>query len=73
MHIEARGFLTVVFSLTSESHGWWVLCVGHAAWDALHFDRVGFVPDWYVAACLAVDIGLGAFVLLNLRSGDALS
>ena len=51
----------------------WSGCVGHAAWDALHFDRVGFVPDWYVAACLAVDIGLGAFVLLNLRSVDASS
>ncbi len=51
----------------------WSGCVGHAAWDALHFDRVGFVPEWYVAACLAVDIGLGAFVLLNLRSLDASS
>ncbi len=51
----------------------WLGCVGHAAWDALHFGRVGFVPDWYVAACLAVDIGLGAFVLLNLRYVDASS
>ena len=51
----------------------WSGCVGHAAWDALHFGRVGFVPDWYVAACLAVDIGLGAFVLLNLRHAHASS
>lgn len=45
----------------------WLGCVAHSLWDALHFGRVGFVPDWYVAACLAVDVGLGAYVILNLR------
>jgi hypothetical protein len=39
---------------------------GHGVWDALHFGRTGFIPDWYVAACIAADLGLGAFVLLTL-------
>ena len=45
----------------------WAACVVHALWDAGHFARVGFTPEWYAAACLAADIGLGAFVLLELR------
>lgn len=45
----------------------WVGCMAHALWDGAHFDRVGFVPGWYASACLAVDIGFGAFVLLCLR------
>ena len=45
----------------------WSACVVHALWDAGHFARVGFVPEWYAAGCLAADIGLGAFVLLELR------
>jgi hypothetical protein len=45
----------------------WAGCIAHALWDAAHFDRVGFVPVWYAAACVAADIGLGAFVLICLR------
>jgi len=45
----------------------WLGCVLHALWDATHFGRVSFVPEWYAAACLAADVGLGAFVLIHLR------
>ncbi|HSR41778.1 MAG TPA: hypothetical protein VLL48_06395 [Longimicrobiales bacterium] len=45
----------------------WLGCVLHGLWDAAHFGRVGFVPEWYAAACLAADTGLGAFVLLRLK------
>lgn len=45
----------------------WIGCASHALWDALHFGRAGFVPDWYVVACVAADLGLGAFVLLSLH------
>lgn len=45
----------------------WAGCAGHGIWDALHLGRAGFIPDWYVAACLAVDVGLGAYALLGLR------
>lgn len=45
----------------------WLGCVLHALWDAAHFGRVSFVPEWYSAACIAADVGLGAFVLILLR------
>jgi hypothetical protein len=45
----------------------WLGCALHGLWDAAHFGRVGFVPEWYAAACIAADVGLGAFVLIRLR------
>ncbi len=45
----------------------WLGCVLHAVWDAAHFGRVEFIPEWYAAACIAADLGLGAFVFLNTR------
>lgn len=42
--------------------------IAHAlGWDAWHHGRSGYVPDWYSAACLVVDIGLGVFALVYLR------
>ncbi len=48
----------------------WLGCAAHALWDVAHFRRVDYIPDWYVVACVAVDVGLGAYVLLRL-SGEA--
>lgn len=48
----------------------WLGCVLHALWDAAHFGRVSFVPEWYAAACLAADVGLGASVLVWLRTAS---
>lgn len=45
----------------------WLGCVGHTLWDALHFGRVGFVPEWYVAACLVADMAVGSVVLVSLE------
>ena len=45
----------------------WLGCVVHGVRDVLHFGRVEFIQDWYVAACL----GLGAIVLLSLRAPSA--
>jgi hypothetical protein len=45
----------------------WVGCVAHGLWDAAHFGRASFIPEWYAAACLAADVGLGAFVLIELK------
>jgi len=44
----------------------WFGCVLHAVWDAAHFARVEFIPVWYIAACVAADVGIGAFVLFGL-------
>ncbi len=45
----------------------WAGCALHALWDAAHFQRASFVPDWYVAACVAADLGVAGFVLLSLH------
>jgi len=46
----------------------WVGCATHAAWDVSHLGWANFIPEWYVWACLSVDLGLGVFVFLSLRS-----
>ena len=46
-------------------------CVLHAVWDAAHFARAGYIHDWYVVACIAVDIGIGAYALLMLDRAAA--
>lgn len=46
----------------------WLGCAAHALWDAAHYARVEFVPDWYMAACIAADVGIGAFVLMSVTA-----
>lgn len=46
----------------------WTGIAAHAVWDGLHFGRGGYIPDWYVTACVAVDIGTAAFVVLWLET-----
>ena len=45
----------------------WIGCALHGLWDAVHFGRVDFVPEWYGAACIVVDVAVGAFVLVRLN------
>jgi hypothetical protein len=45
----------------------WLGCAAHAAWDVGHLGWATFIPEWYVWACLAIDLGLGCFVFLSLR------
>jgi len=44
----------------------WFLVIGIAAhglaWDSWHYRNSTYMPDWYVIACLAVDVGLAAYV-----------
>jgi hypothetical protein len=35
----------------------------HAVWDAFHFGNAEYVPDWYIIACIAADLGLAGFLL----------
>ena len=46
---------------------------GHALWDGAHYDRTDFVPNWYVIACIVVDVALGLYVAhgLSLRPSAA--
>lgn len=44
----------------------WFLAIGMVlhglAWDAWHYQHSTYIPDWYVIACLAVDLAFGAYV-----------
>lgn len=51
----------------------WVGCALHGLWDAFHFGRVDFMPEWYGAACIVVDVAVGAFVLARLTEGTRAS
>ena len=44
----------------------WAGCAAHALWDVVHYGRSAFIPDWYVLACLAADLGFAAFLLVVL-------
>ena len=50
----------------------WFLAFGIAfhgvAWDSWHYRNSTYMPDWYVFACLAVDLALGAYVASRVRS-----
>ncbi|WP_224826748.1 hypothetical protein [Cognatishimia sp. MH4019] len=41
----------------------WIGVALHAVWDATHFGHSSYVPDWYIVACIAADIGLAGFLL----------
>lgn len=62
-------WVALAFRARASDVALWLGCAAHALWDAAHFGRVNFVPEWYIAACIAADLGIGAFVLLCLRSG----
>jgi hypothetical protein len=48
----------------------WLLAAGIAlhglGWDAWHYGRTSFVPDWYVVGCLVLDVTLAAYVAVRL-------
>jgi hypothetical protein len=48
----------------------WLGCVLHGVWDAVHFGRIDFVPEWYGAACALADVALGAFVLMRVGAAS---
>lgn len=44
----------------------WFLVIGMVlhglAWDIWHYHNSAYIPDWYVIACLAVDLAFGAYL-----------
>jgi hypothetical protein len=44
----------------------WFLVIGMVlhglAWDLWHYRDSTYIPEWYVIACLAVDLSFGAYV-----------
>jgi hypothetical protein len=54
------------FAVLGVKRSPWFLAIGIAfhglAWDSWHYQNSTYIPDWYVLACLAVDLTLGAYV-----------
>ena|SRR5690348_4205519 len=54
------------FAVLGVKRSPWFLAIGIAthglAWDSWHFRTSAYMPDWYVIACLALDITLAAYV-----------
>ena len=46
----------------------WIGVALHAVWDAFHFGHTSYVPDWYIIACIAADLGLAGFLLVVTAS-----
>jgi hypothetical protein len=48
----------------------WFLAIGMvlhgSAWDAWHYRNSTYIPDWYVLACLAVDLSIGAYMAVRV-------
>lgn len=53
----------------------WLLPVGiiaHALlWDAWHHPVTAYIPGWYVAACLIVDVSFGLYAATQVRRWQA--
>ena len=56
----------VSFAVLGMKRSPWFLAIGTAlhgvAWDSWHYRNSSYMPDWYIVACLAVDLTLGAYV-----------
>ena len=66
--------LAIWLILAAAARRWmpalWVGCAAHALWDVSHYGRAAYIPDWYVVACIAADLGVAGFVALQLQDRD---
>jgi hypothetical protein len=65
--VEVLGtILFVTLAVLGVKRSPWFLAIGmmlHGlAWDAWHYQNSTYIPDWYVIACLAVDLSVGAYM-----------
>jgi len=53
----------------------WFLVAGIAAhgvlWDAWHYGRTPFMPDWYAVACLIIDVGWAVYAATQVQAWGA--
>jgi hypothetical protein len=71
--VEALGVLVfAALALLGVKLSPWFLAIGivvHGlAWDTWHYRNSTYTPDWYVIACLAVDLAFGAYVAARIRT-----
>ena len=70
--IELAGLLLFAVVAVLSLWRWpWLLPAGILAhgllWDAWHYRRTPYMPDWYSLACALVDIGLAVYVASRIR------
>jgi hypothetical protein len=55
----------------------WFLAIGIAGhgilWDAWHYGRTPFMPDWYAIFCAVVDVGLAIYVATQVPAWQKIS
>jgi hypothetical protein len=55
----------------------WFLVIGMVlhgvAWDTWHYGTSTYIPDWYVIACLAVDLAFGAYLAARVPAYQSAS
>jgi len=60
----------VAFAVLGLKRSPWFLAIGMVlhglAWDMWHYRNSTYIPDWYVVACLAVDLAVGAYVAARI-------
>lgn len=69
--IEILGVLIfVALAVLAVKRSPWFLAIGMVlhglAWDSWHYRTSTYIPDWYVIACLAVDLTVGAYVVARI-------
>jgi hypothetical protein len=65
--VEVLGALIfIALAVLGVKRSPWFLAIGMVlhgvAWDTWHYRKSSYIPDWYVIACLAVDLSVGAYV-----------
>jgi hypothetical protein len=65
--VEVLGtIIFVALAVLGVKRSPWFLAIGMVlhglAWDMWHYRNSNYIPDWYVVACLAVDLAVGAYV-----------
>jgi hypothetical protein len=65
--IEVLGtIIFVALAVFGVKRSPWFLAIGMVlhglAWDVWHYRNSAYIPDWYVIACLAVDLAFGAYL-----------
>ena len=63
--VEVLGTIVfVTLAVLGVKRSPWFLAIGMVlhglVWDSWHYQHSTYVPDWYVIACLAVDLAFGA-------------
>ncbi len=68
--LELAGFVlyaAIAFWGTVRHFRWVAFGIAaHGLWDLAHYGSAGYIPDWYVIACVLVDTTLGFFVWSRL-------